>query len=370
MFKASRKLGRVSTGLQDRKDMIKVCVRIRPMSGVGHTNNTGCWTADETTIVDNEDARISHSFERVFLPGTATHELYDAIVQNVVQEVIAGFNGTVFAYGQTGSGKTHTIMGSGGEKGLIDSAIEQVFAAATNPDSMFLLRASYMEVYNEEVYDLLNPNLNSKRDSGLRVMEMTKSNFGVQGLTEVVVRTPASVQKLLKEGNERRAVGVSNFNEHSSRSHSLFRLVVESTDRVAPEAGGSKEACVRVSELNFVDLAGSEKYSDEYGVEQQRETKAINSSLSTLKHVIRALSSEVTMHVPYRDSTLTKLLRCYDYLLLLYTATITTTSTTTATTTTTVDTVATVVAAVTSALLLETRWGAIRGRLWYTLPSH
>jgi centromeric protein E len=254
--------------------------------------------------------------DQVFMPDATNTAVYEAVARPIVGQFVDGFNGTVFAYGQTASGKTHTLLGTASDHGVIPLAVEDLFRRiAAAPDRLFLLRVAFFEIYNEDVFDLL-AGASPKSKVKLQVRQ-AKDQFVVQGLTEKVATSAAEVAQLVEQGTRNRAVGVSNLNEHSSRSHSIFRIVLESGARAVEGPGGgggsggkSRGAIrgpVKLSELNLVDLAGSETLVDRFGADQQRETKFINLSLSQLKTVISALANHNSF-IPYRDSTLTKIL--------------------------------------------------------------
>jgi centromeric protein E len=297
------------TYLGDGKDAVIVCVRVRP-----DPNNQGAtfgWQLDDTSITDIKGDRKPLFFERVWGPRVTNREVFQTAVSPLVQQVIGGFNATFFCYGQTGSGKTHTVYGSKDDPGVCPLTVHSLFnAVAANPDTLFLIRVSYMEIYNEELNDLLD-----RKKRKLLIRESKPGDFQVSDLTETVVTTVEEVFDCVRKGNDNRSVGVSNLNEHSSRSHSIFRLVVESATKVDAEersAGNTVKhqlaGAVRVSELNMVDLAGSETLTYAFDNKQQKETKAINLSLTQLKTVITALSKKESF-IPYRNSSLTKLLR-------------------------------------------------------------
>lgn len=221
----------------------------------------------------------------------------------IVAGVLEGVNGTVFAYGQTSSGKTHTMLGSDEEPGVVPLATRQLFEHITGAGAgrEYLLRVSYLEIYNERVRDLL-----SCDERALAVREDPKrGGCYVAELTEEVVTGPEQVAARLAEGEKRRAVARTAMNDHSSRSHTIVRVVVESRD--------SQTGTVRMGTLNLVDLAGSERlaHSKAEG-ERAKEGAAINRSLLTLGTVIRKLSSATpSSHVPYRDAVLTRLLQVW-----------------------------------------------------------
>lgn len=299
-------------------------MRIRPGEGADDRSLYG-WnlSADRTRLVDMGGADSSAEgastpsngfhFNRVFTPDQSTQQLYDDCIRAGIEHFLAGYNGTIFAYGQTASGKTHTMLGTPDTPGLTLLAIDHIFARiAADPSRLYLLRCSYVEVYLEDLNDLLAPAGSGKN----KVLREVAGTFKVVDLTESVVTSAKEVHACIERGIASRKVGVSNLNEHSSRSHSIFRLTLESTlktDLPSANKGSSNgkaklSGAVQVSELSLVDLAGSETLSYDFGAAQQKETKSINTSLTMLKSVITALSKREAF-VPYRNSTLTKLLR-------------------------------------------------------------
>ena len=236
---------------------------------------------------------------------------------------LEGYHGSVFAYGQTSTGKTHTMQGTADAPGVVPLAVHDVFRNIkqnTCRNREFLLRVSYMEIYNEQINDLLHPGSNSV-SGGIRIFESKTDGVVIRGLKEEVVVTPEQVFALIAAGEAQRHVGATSLNEHSSRSHTIFRLLIESrntagTSRQMARKKGSKQAVdpVRVSSLSLVDLAGSES-AKLTGATGQRKTEGhyINKSLTTLGHVIWKLSeisrTGTQEHIPYRDSKLTRLLQ-------------------------------------------------------------
>lgn len=226
-----------------------------------------------------------------------------------------GFNGTVFAYGQTSSGKTHTMHGTADEPGVIPLAVRDVFDAVRRQgsDRDFFIRVSYLEIYNEKIMDLFafeesSSDGDDDSTSKLSIREGKDGTY-VSGLREEVVSMPSQVIALLERGTKLRHVGATNMNAHSSRSHTIFRMIIESK----AIAGGTDRAGVLQSTLNLVDLAGSERMS-KTGAEGERakEGAHINKSLMTLGVVINKLSEGVESkggHIPYRDSKLTRILQ-------------------------------------------------------------
>jgi len=283
-------------------------------------------------------------FDRVFGPDATQQKLYDQAVAPIVDEVLEGFNCTIFAYGQTGTGKTYTMEGGArgqgtagvgalsAEAGVIPRAIQQVFDAIdANEVADSSVKVSFMEIYNEELTDLLDlgggggggvgggggggggggpggsggpsdPN-QQQQQQRLRLME-DRAGVVVQGLEDVVVKNAAEIFAVLDRGTAKRRTAETLLNKRSSRSHSVFSVTIHMKETTP---GG--EDVVKVGKLNLVDLAGSENISRSGAREgRAREAGSINQSLLTLGRVITALV-EHSGHVPYRDSKLTRLLR-------------------------------------------------------------
>ncbi|KAL0799387.1 hypothetical protein Bca101_054562 [Brassica carinata] len=247
--------------------------------------------------------------DRVFREDCKTVEVYEARTKEIVAAAVRGFNGTVFAYGQTNSGKTHTMRGSPTEPGVIPLAVHDMFETIYQDASReFLLRMSYLEIYNEDINDLLAP-----EHRKLQIHENLEKGIFVAGLREEIVASPQQVLEMMEFGESHRHIAETNMNVHSSRSHTIFRMIIESRQKTQDEGAGNACDAVRVSVLNLVDLAGSERAS-KTGAEGVRlkEGSHINKSLMTLGTVIKKLSEGVENqggHVPYRDSKLTRILQ-------------------------------------------------------------
>ncbi|PIA47468.1 hypothetical protein AQUCO_01400251v1 [Aquilegia coerulea] len=285
-----------------KEENITVTVRFRPLSA--REINKGdeiAWYADGDYTVRNEfNASIGYGFDRVFGPATTTRHVYDVAAQHVVSGAMGGINGTVFAYGVTSSGKTHTMHGEQKSPGIIPLAVKDVFGIIQEtPGREFLLRVSYLEIYNEVINDLLDP-----IGQNLRIREDAQGTY-VEGIKEEVVLSPAHALSLIASGEEHRHVGSNNFNLLSSRSHTIFTLTIESS----PRGENQGEEDVTLSQLNLIDLAGSESSKTETTGLRRKEGSYINKSLLTLGTVISKLTDSKATHVPYRDSKLTRLLQ-------------------------------------------------------------
>ncbi|CAH8260168.1 unnamed protein product [Arabidopsis lyrata] len=287
---------------QRSKENVTVTVRFRPLSPREiRQGEEVAWYADGETIVRNEhNPTIAYAYDRVFGPTTTTRNVYDIAAHHVVNGAMEGVNGTIFAYGVTSSGKTHTMHGDQRSPGIIPLAVKDAFSIIQEtPNREFLLRISYMEIYNEVVNDLLNP-----AGQNLRIREDKQGTF-VEGIKEEVVLSPAHALSLIAAGEEQRHVGSTNFNLLSSRSHTIFTLTIESS----PLGDKSKGEAVHLSQLNLVDLAGSESSKVETSGVRRKEGSYINKSLLTLGTVISKLTDVRASHVPYRDSKLTRILQ-------------------------------------------------------------
>lgn len=245
------------------------------------------------------------TFDAVYDWNSKQQDLYDETVHDLVDSVLQGFNGTIFAYGQTGTGKTFTMQGVKGNQelwGVIPRSFEQVFGHISRSENQqYLVRASYLEIYQEEIRDLLSKD-QSKR---LELKERPDTGVYVKDLSSFVTKSVREIEHVMNVGNQNRSVGATNMNEHSSRSHAIFIITVECS-----EVGADGENHIRVGKLNMVDLAGSERQAKTGATgDRFKEATKINLSLSALSNVISALVDVKTTHVPYRDSKLTRLLQ-------------------------------------------------------------
>ncbi|TVU03982.1 hypothetical protein EJB05_50463, partial [Eragrostis curvula] len=296
-----------SGGRRPAMERIHVAVRSRPLSAEDARNTP--WRISGNSIALTTQPSTRFEFDRIFGEECRTSEVYEARTKHIVDSVVRGFNGTVFAYGQTSSGKTYTMRGSANEQGIIPLAVYGLFQhIQENVDREFLLRMSYMEIYNEEINDLLVP-----EHRKLQIHESPERGIYVAGLREEIVTCPEQVMSLMSFGESHRHIGETNMNIYSSRSHTIFRMVIESREKVDDNEPGDSCDAVRVSVLNLVDLAGSERAA-KTGAEGVRlkEGSHINKSLMTLGTVIKKLSEGVEGqggHVPYRDSKLTRILQ-------------------------------------------------------------
>lgn len=238
------------------------------------------------------------TYDAVYPSNSTQVEVFDESVREMIDGCLEGYNATVFAYGQTGSGKTHTMMGQKDNPGMIPLAFQRIFDfIAQAKDDQFLVRASFVEIYNEDLKDLLTG------ATHLQLKEDPVKGVFIKDLSEHPVSDERHIDKLIQKGNESRAVAATLMNATSSRSHSIFQVVLE---RMTVIDG---RECIRVGKLNLVDLAGSERQEKTGATgDRLKEAAKINLSLTTLGCVISKLV-EGSKHIPYRDSKLTRLLQ-------------------------------------------------------------
>lgn len=274
---------------------------------------------------------IGNVADNVFDTQDNNARVYDAAAKRLVRRVMEGYHGTVFAYGMTGTGKTFSMQGTATNPGVIPLAITDIFSyIRETPHREFLLRVSYLEIYNEKIHDLLaGPIIGANGQPGaqeeIKLREDSKRGVYATPLKEEIVQSPTQLLRVIARGDNARRVAGTQFNARSSRSHAVVQIVVESRERGA--AGSLKDSKrtaitpggVRVSTLSLIDLAGSEKAAD--NKERRTEGSHINKSLLTLGTVIARLSSDKEKaasdkdksskekHLPYRDSKLTRLLQ-------------------------------------------------------------
>ncbi|KAM7021915.1 centromere-associated protein E [Passerculus sandwichensis] len=287
---------------------VTVCVRVRPLISRENASDKVSlhWRSENNTVSDVSGTK-TFSYDRVFHSSDNTQQLYDGVAVPIIQSAVRGYNGTIFAYGQTASGKTYTMMGNEDSVGIIPKAIQHVFKIICEiPDREFLLRVSYMEIYNETITDLL---CDTRKKKPLGIREDVNRNTYVEDLIEEVVVAPEQVMEWIRKGERNRHYGETKMNEHSSRSHTIFRMIIESRERSDP-ANANCDGAVMVSHLNLVDLAGSERAS-QTGAEGVRlkEGCNINRSLFILGQVIKKLCDDPSGFINYRDSKLTRILQ-------------------------------------------------------------
>ncbi|XP_068837123.1 kinesin-like protein KIF3A [Capricornis sumatraensis] len=295
-------------------DNVKVVVRCRPLNereksmcykqAVSVDEMRGTITVHKTDS-SNEPPK-TFTFDTVFGPESKQLDVYNLTARPIIDSVLEGYNGTIFAYGQTGTGKTFTMEGVRAVpelRGIIPNSFAHIFGhiAKAEGDTRFLVRVSYLEIYNEEVRDLLGKDQTQR----LEVKERPDVGVYIKDLSAYVVNNADDMDRIMTLGHKNRSVGATNMNEHSSRSHAIFTITIECSEK-----GVDGNMHVRMGKLHLVDLAGSERQAKTGATGQRlKEATKINLSLSTLGNVISALVDGKSTHVPYRNSKLTRLLQ-------------------------------------------------------------
>ncbi|EEF29993.1 kinesin-like protein KIN-14R isoform X2 [Ricinus communis] len=291
--------------IQEAKGNIRVFCRCRPLSKA--ESSAGCTTVvdfdaakdGDLGIITGGSTRKTFKFDRVFTPRDNQVDVF-ADASPLVLSVLDGYNVCIFAYGQTGTGKTFTMEGTEQSRGVNYRTLEQLFKIAKERSETFTysISVSVLEVYNEQIRDLLATSPTSKK---LEIKQSSEGSHHVPGIVEAKVDNLKEVWNVLQAGSNARAVGSNNVNEHSSRSHCMLCVMVKAKNLMNGECTKSK--------LWLVDLAGSERLAktDVQG-ERLKEAQNINRSLSALGDVIYALATK-SSHIPYRNSKLTHLLQ-------------------------------------------------------------
>lgn len=284
-------------------DNITVSIKVRPLIKRERDSKlTSQWRIRDNTIAHIEGNGEPFTFDYIFDETVPTSELFDRVCHPIIVSALNGINGTIFAYGQTSSGKTYTMMGDEQEPGVMPLAAQEIFKQIeNNKDRQFLVRAGFIEIYNEKIYDLLD-----KTNVNLKIFDNPCSGDVSLTYKEAITNCPEQIMQHLEEGNKVKRIGDTNMNERSSRSHTIFRITIES--RVI----GDESDAVQISVLNLVDLAGSER-ADQTGATGSRlkEGAHINKSLLSLSCVIQKLSENAdnVKYINYRDSKLTRILQ-------------------------------------------------------------
>uniref|UniRef100_A0A9J7XBD9 Kinesin motor domain-containing protein n=1 Tax=Cyprinus carpio carpio TaxID=630221 RepID=A0A9J7XBD9_CYPCA len=302
-------------------DAIKVFVRVRPLTqGSGLTTDGDrslCLTvtSPHTVRLHCKPEPRTFTYDHVADMNTSQEEVFSSVAKNIVESCMNGYNGTIFAYGQTGSGKTFTMLGpseldnfSDELRGVIPRSFEYLFflinreVERSGGLKSFLCKCSFIEIYNEQIYDLLD-----SVSTSLFLREDIKRGVFVEGAVEKYAASAAEAYQVLSMGWRNRRVASTSMNRESSRSHAVFTMTLESKETAQEVVN------IRTSQLNLVDLAGSERQRDTHAEGSRlKEASSINRSLMCLGQVIMALmdvSNGKNRHICYRDSKLTFLLR-------------------------------------------------------------
>ena len=316
---------------------VAVTIRVRPLNKrekaadtvYEHFKRSNPTSLTEYTPAGQPKPNSTQCYDHVFSPDDSTDDLFDSVAKPIVDSALEGVNGTIFAYGQTSSGKTFTMNGdeSMDFPGILPLSALHIFDTIENSTTSreFLVRVSFVEIYNEKITDLLNPGAGEIK---IRGAHGVGRGVFVES-TETIVRDCDDLIKVFTEGSKSRHVGSTSMNERSSRSHTIFCITIESKQKVEPEEEHSEdrrsstdstasdvsdvEGAVLVSTLSLVDLAGSENARNTGAKGARlREGGNINKSLLTLSGVIQTLSANQGKsggHVRFRDSKLTRLLQ-------------------------------------------------------------
>ncbi|XP_062253695.1 kinesin-like protein KIF15 [Platichthys flesus] len=302
-------------------DSIKVFVRVRPLTrGTGLTTDGDqslCLTVTSPNTIRllSKPEPRTFTYDHVADMDISQDSVFSTVAKNIVESCMNGYNGTIFAYGQTGSGKTFTMLGpseldnfTDEHRGVIPRSFEYLFflinreVEQSAKSKSFLCKCSFIEIYNEQIYDLLDT-----ASASLFMRENIKKGVFVEGAVEKFVNSAAEAYQVLSMGWRNRRVASTSMNRESSRSHAVFTMTLESKESI------NEVVNIRMSQLNLVDLAGSERQKDTHTEGSRlKEASSINRSLMCLGQVIMALvdvSNGKNRHICYRDSKLTFLLR-------------------------------------------------------------
>ena len=304
--------------MSETESQIRVVIRTRPtqvfasknisISSIDNKINITIPRNESKGIINNQKENWSFQFDKI-LHNVAQEEVFE-YVKSVISSSTRGFNGTVFAYGPTGSGKTFTMSGSSSNfnyRGIIPRSITRLFQELGGKiEYESKVSISYLEIYNEIIFDLLSPVPANEQKGEINFQEDAKGNVVVKGLTKHIVANEEEAFNLLFEGESNRTVSEHQLNKASTRSHCIFTIAIEMKSKVE-----SSEK-VLTSKLNFVDLAGSERVKEtgSSGI-ALKEAAYINKSLTFLEQVVVALTDKTKRkeYVPYRQSKLTHILK-------------------------------------------------------------
>ncbi|XP_077586489.1 kinesin-like protein KIF11 isoform X2 [Stigmatopora nigra] len=313
----------ISGADREKGKNIRVVVRCRPFNTVERNSSYNVIDCEskrkevlvKTSSIPEKASKKKYTFDMVFGPSAKQIDVYRSVVCPILDEVIMGYNCTIFAYGQTGTGKTFTMEGerSPDEQftweddplaGIIPRTLHQIFEKLSENGTEFSVKVSLLEIYNEELFDLLSPSEDVTERLQLFDDPRNKRGVVVKGLEEVMVHNKNEVYQILERGSAKRRTASTLMNAYSSRSHSVFSVTIHMKEMTL-----DGEELVKIGKLNLVDLAGSENIARSGAVDKRaREAGNINQSLLTLGRVITALV-EKRPHIPYRESKLTRILQ-------------------------------------------------------------
>ena len=287
-------------------DNIRVIARLKPLTSTNNNINVSdhLQYTENTIQLHHNNKPSTYTFDYILSPTSTQLQCYTVVANEIIHDILDGYNGCIFAYGQTGSGKTYSMTGMDASielHGIIPRCCNELFIGLRSSNNIdeITIKVTFVEIYREKLHDLLG---NGSNNDKLKLRQDALSgDVYVDNVTSVYVTCVSDILKLLVQGNNKRMISSTNMNEQSSRSHSIFTLDI--TQKL-------NNGQLKCSKLSLVDLAGSERISKTNATGQQLlEGCSINSSLSVLGKVISALSSTQRDHIPYRDSTLTYLLK-------------------------------------------------------------
>ncbi|XP_011858826.1 PREDICTED: LOW QUALITY PROTEIN: kinesin-like protein KIF18A [Vollenhovia emeryi] len=249
-------------------------------------------------MLKRQNKQLPFIFDQVFDLASSNADVFEGSTKSVISSLLDGYNCSVFAYGATGAGKTHTMLGSREDLGITYRTMAQLFAEIENHQSQhrkFNLGVSYLEIYNENVQNLLH------KTDPLHLREDGRGGVVVAGLEPIAIQNAEELLSLLAEGNKNRTQHPTDANKESSRSHAIFQVYIMMTNKL--------DGQVQRVKLSMIDLVGSERASAT-GCKGARfkEGANINKSLLALGNCINNLADGIK-HIPYRDSKLTRLLK-------------------------------------------------------------
>lgn len=302
---------------EDNARNVKVALRVRIMSGKEVANNeVNCVTVTDQPgqgqqLMLEGPETVTFAFDHVFAMEVDQPVVFEHVGKPVLESALSGYNATIFAYGQTGSGKSYCMAGTPTNPGIIPRVNELLWQRVEqetreNEGKKFLVQCSYFEIYNEIIFDLLNPPTEKgKLQGGLQIKEHAVFGIYVKDLTDICVTDTGKLATLMDQGNKNRAVSSTMMNATSSRSHSIFTIKVS---QKADKGAGC------FAKINLVDLAGSERQKGTQATGKTLQEGAnINKSLSALGNVINALVESANtgkkVFIPYRNSKLTRVLQ-------------------------------------------------------------
>lgn len=291
--------------MEETTENIKVFIRIRPQNEREQLLDRKdlLKLRDNTITLSKTTIEKTFNFSKIFNETSSQIELYRTVASPIVEKLFSGYNGTIFAYGQSGTGKTYTMIGDitkADKKGIIPNIFSHIFTQISfaDKDIAYVVSVTYLEIYNEEIRDLLSDNPTKK----LTIHEKPGVGVFVKDLLGFTVNSLESITDILAKGNKNRVTGATRVNDISSRSHAVFSIQIEVKNKLTNKTVYGK--------LNLVDLAGSERVARTLASgDRLKEAGKINLSLSVLGNVISALIDIKSTHIPYRNSKLTRLLQ-------------------------------------------------------------